>query len=174
MQPSNNKRPALMQSSINQRHLVIDLLEAHFREDNEILCAMNRELITRLEETRDSLRRVRTINRLEAMNMHNLRDTITQQELRIADHEQSDGIHYAVIREYFINNPEARDRWDGHVSFHDENYESAVLEHDGLGIEYNGLNEVVTDTEDDEEDPILEQLIAVDEAELQDIADNWL
>ena len=169
-----------MNSKQQHKHIVTELIESTVRQDNEVLCAMNRELITRLEEARatieqqrDSLRRTRSINRLQAMNITNLQDTIHAQETRITDHENWDGIHYAVMREYLINNPEARDRWDNHVSFHDEIYEAAVLDHDVLGINYNGLNEVATDNEDDEVDPILDAIMREQEEE-DDIRDNWL
>lgn len=169
-----------MDSKQQHHNIVTELIESTIRQDNEVLCAMNRELVTRLEEARatieqqrDSLRRTRSINRLQGMNITNLQDTINAQEMRITDHENWDGIHYAVMREYFINNEEARNRWDNLVSFHDENYAAAVLDNEVLGIQYDGRVELETDTDSDSADEVLAAIMQEQEEE-DDIANNWL
>lgn len=151
------------------KNIVTDLVESRIRKDNEELCKMNRELMTRLDEATNSLRRTRSINRLQAMNAANLQNEIRAQQLRIDDLERYQGVQYAAIREYFVNNEEARIKWQDQFSFHDEIFESAVRNNIAFGIQYNGLEELV-DTETDEE---MLNLLAEDE-EIQDITDNWL
>lgn len=169
-----------MDSKQQHHNICTELIESRIRQDNEILCAMNRELVTRLEEARttieqqrDSLRRNRDINRMQGVQNAELLLQIGIAERRILDHEHWDDIHYAVMREYFINNGEARGRWDDLVSFSDENYEAAVLDNEMLGIQYDGRNDLPTDIESSDDETTLEELIAA-QIEEDDIANNWL
>jgi hypothetical protein len=144
------------------KHIVTELVESRIRYDNERLIQMNMEFVRYVHELEDAQRRLRTLYRIATDQVRSLQD-------RITEHERWDGIHYAAIREYFVNDEQARLRWEEHFSFHDETFEQAIRDNLAYGIQYDGLQEIVaTDIASDDE--IDEDMLA----EIDDIANNWL
>lgn len=139
------------------KHIVTELIESGVRHDNERLIGMNRELIRQNERQRDAIRRLQTVQRIQAQQIDTLQNNITH-------YQHWEQIHYAVIREYFVNNEEARISWEDSFSFHDETYDEAIRDHETYGIMYDGHHEL-EETEMDEE---MLELLAADTEEEED------
>jgi len=158
--------------------IVTELIESPIRYDNERLIQMNMDFIRQSERQRDTIRRLSTLNRMQSQQIGALQSQVNE------NHEWQ-GVQYAVIREYLVNNPEQRERWEEHFSFHDETFEAAVRDNEAYGVQYNGFIEL----EENQHDQDMLDILAADtdvesnpeddmefamQEEIDDIANNWL
>lgn len=154
------------------KDIVTELVESTIQSDNNILVDLNLALMKEKEELAHALRRMHDVNRMQAEQNRQLLNEVGTLTNNVESHQYWDDVHNAIIREYFINNEEARNRWDNHVSFHDETYDAAVADNLVLGVQYDGHIELATDGEESDLEEDEEMVIA--QAEEDDIANNWL
>ena len=137
----------------DKQNIVEGLINSRYRADNELLIPMNRGLANECEALRKRLSRMTSLYGMaigEVERRGRLEETL-RNDLALMD---------MIAREYFINHPEARGRWEARVSYVDTDYALAAESREMFDqrvdfsmeamndIDLDGLDELLTEEED--------------------------
>lgn len=137
----------------DKQNIVEGLINSRYRADNEILVPLNRKLANEADAVKKRLARTTVLYGMaisEVERRGRMEETL-RNDLALMD---------MIAREYFINHPEARARWEPRVSYVDAEYALAAEGRELFDqrvdfsmeamndVDIEGLDELLTEEDD--------------------------